>query len=160
MDNENSRERALKVYAALCGNMDELGWRYEKNEEQLSVKCCAQGKDLSMDISLEVNEQRQLILLLSYLPFIVSEERRVDMAVAVSVINSRLADGCFDYEIRYGQMIFRMTNSYCDSIPGRDLFSYMLLVSCKIIDEFNDKFMMLATGTIDLEKFIEIVDKA
>ena len=87
------------------------------------------------------------------------DDKRLDMAVAVSAANNLLVDGSFDYDIKQGRMFFRMTSSFRESLVGKDLFTYMLLCSCKTIDDFNDKFMMLAKGLITLEQFFETINK-
>ena len=77
------------------------------------------------------------------------------MSVAVSIANYGLVDGSFDYNIVSGKIYFRMTNSFIDSTVSKDLIMYLILCSCKTIDDYNDKFLMLSNGTISLEKFIE-----
>ena len=157
MQNGNKHEQALQVFQTLCDNLEAHHWKYKKDEDELTIECGVQGEDLPMDITIEVDEGRQLVLLLSHQPFVAPEDKRIEMAVAVSVVNNRLVDGCFDYDIRNGHMFFRMVCTFRDSILGDDLFSYLIGCSCQTIDEFNDKFMMLSTGLIDVEKFIEIV---
>ena len=159
MESENKHELALFTFKALCNNLDSHHWKYEKDEEKLTIESVAQGEDLPMDITIKVDEERQLVLLFSHQPFVVPEDKRIDMAVAVSVVNNRLADGCFDFDVKNGHMFFRMVCSFQESILGDDLFSYLIFCSCQTIDEFNDKFMMLSTGLVSVEKFIEMVNQ-
>ena len=159
MQNGNKHEHALLAFKSICDNLDAHHWKYKKNEDNLTIDSGAQGEDLPIDFTIKVNEDKQLVLLLSHQPFVTPGDRRIDMAVAASVVNNCLVDGCFDFDIRNGHMFFRMVSSFCDSILGDDLFSYMIACSCKTIDDFNDKFMMLATGMITVEQFIEIVNQ-
>ena len=159
MQNENKHERALLVFQTLCKNLDYHEWRYKKDEERLTIETGARGDDLPIEISIEVDEMRQLVLLLSHQPFVVPEDKRIDMAVAVSVVNNRLVDGCFDFDVKNGHMFFRMACSFRDSILGDDLFTYLVFCSSQTVDEFNDKFMMLSSGMISVEKFIEIANQ-
>ena len=159
MQNENKHEQALLAFKSLCDNLDAHHWKYKKDEDKLTIDSGVQGEDLPMDITIEVDEDRQIVLLLSHQPFVAPEDKRIDMAVAVSVVNNRLVDGCFDFDIRNGHMFFRMVSSFRDSILGDDLFSYMIACSCKTIDDFNDKFMMLSSGLISVEQFIELVNR-
>lgn len=146
--------RAQKVYETLCATLDSHGWKYKKDEERLRIECGAQGEDLPMEISINVDSDRQLILLISHLPFVISEEKRLDVAIATSIINNKLVDGSFDYDITDGHMFFRMTSSFIESEIGNELFTYMLMCSCHTIDEYNDKFLMLGKGMISIENFI------
>lgn len=148
-------ERAQAVYNSLCRKLDEINWRYTRHDENLSIDCDARGDDLPMSLVFRVNAEKSMLLLISRLPFTVPEDKRLDMAIASTVANYRLADGCFDYDIKSGNMYFRMTNSFVDSMPGGEVFTYMLFCSCGTIDEYNDKFLMLTKGYVSIEKFIE-----
>lgn len=147
-------ERAQKVYETLCATLDKHEWHYQKNEERLSIECGAQGEDLPMEITIRVDAERQLIMLLSHLPFIISEDKRLDVAIATSIANNGLVDGSFDFDITDGHMFFRMTSSFIESDIGSELFTYMLMVSCHTIDEYNDRFLMLGKGMMSIQDFI------
>ena len=88
--------------------------------------------------------------------FNVPEEKRLDMALAVSIVNNRLVDGSFDYDVMRGALLFRMTTSFIESTLSETAFEYMLFCSCGTIDEYNDKFLMLCKGLMPVEKFLEI----
>ena len=148
-------ERAQKVYETMCSTLDSHEWNYKKNEEMLSIDCGAQGEDLPMEIIIRVDAERQLIMLLSLLPFVISEDKRLDMAIATSVANNGIVDGCFDFDVANGRMFFRMTSSFIESEIGSDLFTYMLMVSCHTIDEYNDRFLMLGKGMMSIEDFMK-----
>lgn len=148
-------ERAQKVYETLCATLDKHEWHYQKNEERLSIECGAQGEDLPMEITIRVDAERQLIMLLSHLPFVISEDKRLDVAIATSIANNGLVDGSFDFDITDGHMFFRMTSSFIESDIGSDLFTYMLMVSCRTIDDYNDRFLMLGKGMMSIEDFMK-----
>lgn len=154
---ENDLKQARAVYNALCAMLDERDWRYKKNEEELSISCGAQGDDLPMEISIEVDIERQLVTLLSPMPFHVPEDRRTALAVAVSQANNGMVDGSFDYNYINGRILFRMTSSYRQSLIGKDLFAYMLSCSCYTIDEYNDKFLMVAKNNMSLEEILDFI---
>lgn len=88
------------------------------------------------------------------MPFVVSDDKRIDVAVAVSAVNNLLVDGCFDYDIKSGHMFFRLTNSYIDSTLGEDVFQYMLSCACVMVDRYSDKFLALDKGAITIADFI------
>lgn len=156
MADENKLKQAQTTFATLCQALKEHEWHCEKDENDLSIECGAQGEDLPMRITIKVDADRQLVLLLSHLPFITPEDKRLDTAVAVSFVNNMLVDGSFDYDIKSGHMIFRMTNSFLESELGKDAFVYMLFCSCQTIDEYNDKFLMLSKGLMSLEQFLSL----
>jgi hypothetical protein len=54
-----------------------------------------------------------------------------------------------------GSIVFRLTSSYLNSEISEDLLEYVLMVSAATVDEYNDKFLMLAKGMINIQKFLE-----
>lgn len=154
MAEQNKLEEAKVVYSTLCQALDKHDWYYKKDEEKLSIECGAQGDDLPMEITVKVDADRMLVLLISHMPFVIQEDKRLDVAIAVSAINNVLVDGCFDYDVSSGHMFFRMTNSFIESKISEEVIAYMLFCSCQTIDEYNDKFLILAKGMISIEQFL------
>lgn len=155
MADEKSLMKARQIFDFVCDMLDEDDWNYTKDEEGLAIETGARGEDLPIEFIIRVDAERNMILLLSQLPVTVKEDKLLDMSVAVSIANYGLVDGSFDYNIVSGKIYFRMTNSFIDSTVSKDLIMYLILCSCKTIDDYNDKFLMLSNGTISLEKFIE-----
>lgn len=147
-------EQAKAAFATLCQMLDKNNWDYSKDEEELSVSCSARGNDLSMELRIDVDAERMLVIVISHLPFVIKEDKRLDVAIAISAINNMLVDGCFDYEISSGHIFFRMTNSIIESTLGADAFEYLLFCSCQTIDAYNDKILMIAKGLISIEQFL------
>lgn len=146
--------RARRVYDTLNATLDALEWKHTRDDEQLTIECVARGDDLPMEIEVNIDTDRQLIILLSQLPIVVPEEKRLDTAIAATIVNNKLADGSFDFNIKDGHMFFRMTSSFIESDIGSELLEYMLFCSCQTIDDFNDKFVMLGKGLLSIENFI------
>ena len=158
MAEEAKVKQARVAYKSLCEMLDENDWHYEKDEAKFRIVCGAQGDDLPMKIRIEVDAERQLVILLSEMPFSVPEDRRTAMAVAVSVANFGLVDGNFDYDFTDGTILFRMTSSFLDSLVGKEMFNYMLMCSCFTIDRYNDKFFMVAKKNMSNEEIMEFID--
>ena len=154
MAEENKHEKALTVFRGLCAFLDGEDWKYDKDTEELIIRLGAEGKNLLMDMVIRVDEDRQVFQTLSELSFEVPEDVRMDMAVAVSVVNRRLVDGSFNYNIPTGRITFRMACCYIDSDLGKDLYKYLILCSFRTIDEYNDKFLRLVDGQVEIQDFI------
>ena len=154
MAEQKNLEQAQAAFATLCQALDKHEWHYKKNEEELTIESGAQGDDLPMEITVKIDPNRDLVLLISHIPFVIQDDKRLDVAIAVSAVNNALVDGCFDYDISSGHMFFRMTNSFLESKLSEDVFMYMLLCSCQTIDEYNDKFLMLAKGMVSIQQFL------
>ena len=147
-------EKARRVYDLVCAMFDARKLVYEKREEDLVIHCEARGDDLPMDFLIRVNPELSIVSFYSDLPFRVPEEKRLDVAVAVTAINYMIVDGNFDLDFSDGQVLFRVNNSYLDSEPDMEVFNYMLSITAGAVDEYNDKLLMLAKGYIDLEQFL------
>lgn len=158
MTDEQKLQNAQQAYATLCRTLDNHDWHYSKNEEKLAISCTARGDDLPIELTVTMDVKRQLVLVLSHLSMNIQEDKRIDVAMAVSVANNLMVDGCFDFDLLKGRLYFRMTNSFMDSQLGEDAFFYLVLCACQTIDEYNDRFLMLGKGMIDLKKFIELAN--
>lgn len=157
MAEQKHTEQALHVFDTLCAMMEKNKWHYTPNSEKLFIDCKAQGDDLPIDINIRVDSLRRTVSLLSKLPCVAQEDKRIDMAIAVNAVNARIVDGSFDYDIKTGDLYFRMTNSFFESEIGGEVFEYMLICSFGTIDEYNDKFLMLAKGIITVEQFVSSI---
>jgi hypothetical protein len=126
---------------------------YEKHDDDLVVTFIMGGNDIPMQFVLAIDVEHELIRLLSPIPVIFGDDKRVEGAIATCAVNYGLADGSFDYDFRKGRIMFRITSSYIDSLISKDLLEYMIAVSCITVDEYNDKFFMLAKGQFSIEEF-------
>ena len=145
---------AKAVYDTVCEALGDREWHFDADPEKMMIRTGVIGDDLPMDIVIDVNVGRQLLLVVSVLPMTVPEDRRVEMAVAISFINNILVDGSFGFDLKSGRIIFRLTSSFIESTIGKDAFQYMLSCSCSMIDEFNDKLMMISHGMLSADDFI------
>ena len=157
MADEKEIRQAKTAYDTLCEMLKEREWHYESDEDNFTIMCGARGEDLPMEIRVQVDPERLIVTLLSQMPFSVPEDKRVEMALAVSAVNYALVDGSFDYNFVDGTLLFRMTSSYRESLVGKDMFEYMLYVSCKTIDDYNDKFLMIIKEKMTLEDLVKFI---
>ena len=149
-------QNAEKIYNSICSMLDGINFRYEKEkrDDDYIIRCTVNGDDIPMDMIIFVRAEREIVSLLSPMPFKAPEDKRVETAIAVSVANYGMIDGCFDYDINDGEIRFRMTASFIDSQVGEEQFKYMLFVSAQTIDRYNDRFMALVKGTMTLQQFL------
>lgn len=155
MADEKNNAFAKTVFTTLCDVMERRGWKYENDEKDLTVHFIVSGDDIPMQFILVIDAERQLIRLMSPLPFKMSEDKRIDGAIATCAASFGLADGSFDYDLTEGRIIFRMTASFRESLIGEELFHYMIECSCVTVDEYNDKFLAIDKGLLSVSDFIE-----
>lgn len=153
-ENENMKN-AKNEYDILCRLLDEREFKYEKFEEDLVVSFIAAGEDIPMQFIIYVDSERELIFLKSPIPFTFDENKRTEAAIAVCLANYSISDGNFDFDYASGQIAFRLTSSFMDSLISEEVFEYMLCIAGAAVDKYNDKFLMLAKGMIKIEDFFE-----
>ena len=153
------KERAARVYATLCRAIENREWVYDKKEEDLVVQFRVSGDDLPMYFTLVVDEGRQLIRLFSPMTFKMSEDKRIEGAIATSVATNALVDGAFDYNLEDGNICFRMTSCFWGSEIGEDVLQYMISCATHTVDDYNDMFQALDKGYLTLEAFIKKVNE-
>ena len=154
MADENKIASAKKVYDTLCTAIENRGWHFGKDEEKLVVHFDVSGEDIPMRFIIVVDAQRQLVRLMSPMAFKMSENKRMDGAIATCVASYGLADGSFDFDLEDGTIVFRMTASFLESTIGEGLFQYMISCACAVVDRYNDKFLAIDKGLMSISDFI------
>lgn len=135
---EKDLQNARQAYSMLCASLDDIGNHYQQNDEDLDVHFEVHGDGLPMELTISIDGERDLIRLLSFLPFKVKPERIQEIALGVCKINDILINGNFDLGIEKGRLTFRMVQSYRDSLIDMEVFKYMIYVSLKTIDEYSE----------------------
>lgn len=155
MSDIQKAENAAKNYRLLCAALDHRGWRYEKEDDRMAVIFKVTGEDLPMLFRVAIDTPRQLARFSCFFPFKMSEEKRIDGAIATCAASQHLAMGGFDYDISDGEIMFRINAHFLDSELSEDLFNYLISMSCKIVDTYNDQFLAIDKGLISLESFLD-----
>lgn len=155
MDDQMKLKAAKEVYETLCNTLDARDWKYTRHDDDLTVTVGVNGDDIPMQLIIQSNPKKQLLTLMSFLPFTMDEDNRVLGAVATCHANYLLADGSFDYNLEEGKISFRMNIAFMDSLIGADAIDYLIGFSLAAIDKYNDQFMMLNKGKMSLADFIK-----
>ena len=134
--------------------MDEMGLKYNKNDEEMWVGLTGTGQDLPIQMAFRIYGERCLLVLLSKLPFTIPEDKRLDMVIAVSAINNRMAFGSFDFTVDRDSVIYRLSNCFTDCTPGSELFKWSIICAFRTVDEYNDKLQALVEGKQSVEQFL------
>ncbi len=155
MENEKELRLAQSTFETLCHALDNMEWRYKADASKLMIQFGVSGEDIPMQFVVLCDAQRQLIRLMSFLPFKMGEDKRIEGAVATNYVNYQLAEGCFDYHVGDGQIIFRMTSSFRESLISPELFIHMIQLACFTVDKYNDRFLMISKGLLSIDDFIQ-----
>lgn len=160
MAEENKIALAKQVFQTLCDAIEQREWKYDKDEEKMIVHFGVSGEDLPMQVLMIVDADRQLVRVMSPMPFKMSEDKRMEGAIAACAASYGMVDGNFDYDISDGSIIFRMTASFRESVIGEGLFQYLISCSCAMVDLYNDKFLAINKDMLSITDFIADENKA
>ena len=150
-------KEAKVIFDSLVSHLNniKLNFAQEELEDRFVIRFNMNGDDIPMRFFLYINPNQRIITLHSPQPVKFPEDK-IDLGCkAVCAINYRLTDGDFQIDIRDGEVLFNMSNSYAGSLISDEVFNYMLGMSINIVDEFNDKLLMLSKGLIDLDALLE-----
>lgn len=156
---DNLEKRAMEVYNTLCNALDKLNFHYTKegrdSDGDYTIRFSATGEDLPMGFVMFADTDKQLVRLMSKLPFAFSANKRLEGAIVTCRANYRMIDGNFDYDYETGSIIFKVTTSYMSSLLDEELLLYMVRLACSMVDEFNDKFLAVDKGMMSVEDFLK-----
>lgn len=127
---------------------------YLKDEKNLKISFSV-NKYLKADFVFKINSEKMLVSLISKIPYIVKQDKIEDLAAAVCFINNFTANGCFDFDINTGEMLFRMTNNFLESLIGEEVYEYMIDCSINMLIEYSEQLILLARGSISLDEFVD-----
>ena len=151
---------AQSTYNTLCATLDNMKWRYDKEEDKLVVRTSAVGKDLTMKLYIKVDAERSVMYLKSGMPFSAPMDRIDIMTKAVIIANWAMLNGSFEMDISDGYIAFKLVVPFMESIISEKVCHYMINISCRMIDTFNDKFKKLAEDKMTLDEFQQFAQEA
>ena len=154
----NQKSRAEAVFDTICKAIDAENLKYSPEKEKMIVYLSARGEDLPINVLFKVDEEREVLTVYSLLNLEISDDKKVEFAVAVNAANYALVNGCFDYNITDGTLSYRMANPFMGCEVTEQIVKYMLYCTFSTVDEYNDRFLALAKGMIDIQKFIELAN--
>ena len=146
---------AEKVYETMVKALRAQDWKFEEHRDDLTIVSNFQGEDIPIRYLIEVDSKREVIRFLAPIGFEAPEDKRIDMALAVAVANYGLVNGSFDYDLRDGEIRFRLTTSYTGCEIGEEFFMDMMTTALLTTDKYNDKFLMVSKGVMSVQQFIE-----
>lgn len=152
-------EEARTVFNELVKFFNEREYKCSIDEEGLSICTTFGTEDIPADIILVVRPEREVVMLLSFLPFTLPPERIEDGCRATCFANIIEKRGCFIINIEDGTIMYRSTNSYAGSLMSAEMLEEMLHLSLRAIDYFNDRFLLLQKGLIEPKEIFEKPEK-
>ena len=147
-------EKALQVYRTACAVLDARQWKYQRDDEAMILRFAVRTEDDPVYYVLIVDEERQMLRLSSPMGFKVSPSKRTELAIATTVATRYMWDGNFDYDLKTGNLGFRLTASFRGSEIGAAMVEYFIDWTDVAVDHFNEKFAAINKGEMTVEEFI------
>ena len=147
--------QAKKAFDTFCKMLDNREWKYKKDEEALRIETGARGDDLPINLRVVVDAERMIVRLYSPFEFNIPAEKLSEAALCICIINDGLIDGCFDLDVTDGSICFRMATSFRESLISEEAFDYFLGFAVYVVDEYNDKLLMVGKGLLTPQQLLE-----
>lgn len=154
MSYEYNASAAKAMYEAICIALDNRDWKYTRHDEKLFVTFGVNGEDLPMNFLFRVTEDAPYLQLISRMPFTFPGEKLVEGAIAVAEANWGCINGCFDLDLEDGEVLFKLTQSFRDSLIGDNCIQYMIDIGCNMVDQYSARFLALSKGIMSIEEFL------
>lgn len=156
---ELKQQQAQSAFETLCATLDDMKWKYNRDAANRVITTSAIGKDLTINLRMVVDEQRTLAYIKSPMPFDIAENKREVIGKALHIANFSILNGCFEYDQERGKVGFKIVIPYFDCQLSKEVYRYAVMLTCQMVDRFNDKILDLANGKMTLQEFREFADK-
>ena len=155
MAEKDLRRIGIKVYEDICRTLAEEELSYDRNDEKLIVSCDVRKDGYPITVHFIVFPEKEIVQIMSLVPFRIAEDKRIEMALAIVDINNGFVIGSFDYDLSDGSIMFRMSNCYDDCELSSTVYKAMLYTTVGTVSKYSDDFLMLNKGMISIEKFLK-----
>lgn len=149
------RKLANDVFKTFCAMLDDKKITYTTSKDKLHINAVFNGDDIPIEIGVAISPALQIAVVVSHLPFIVPANKRDMIAVAVGEANAYMIDGCFEFNYLTGEINFRITTDFANSIISKDLLQYVTYTACTTTDMYNDKFLFITKSDLTAEQVVK-----
>lgn len=149
---EVNMELAKSVYETVCTALDNMGFKYERHDDDLVVSLGYGGKDMNHDMLIIVDAQREVVQVIEQLPVRMNAEKATEIACAVCYANRFIVCGKFTYDMEE-EIRFKVAQIYDGSLIGPETIKRMVVALAITVEEYDDKFMALNNGYLKAEDF-------
>ncbi len=156
---ESKQSHAQNAYEMLCSTLQNMQWKFSRHDDRMEIITNAIGKAMRIDLHFYVNGERQLMYVKSpvhYKGDDVWGNRAMLIGQAVNAANFAMLNGCFEYEEETGYLAYRMVIPFEGCRLSEEVCKYLVLLTCQMVDKYNQAFADLYSGKISLEQFKQL----
>ena len=148
--------KALSVYRGLTASLDAHDWHYTAVEEQLLILSDYIGDDFPIRFFLKIDPATQNMVFRTTPIVTFPKDKVSDGAIAACVANHGLAFGLFDFDLKDGTVCYSLSTYFAGADFQTDFYFRLLSIALGTVDKYNDRFIMLSKGIIDIKQFISL----
>ncbi len=127
-----------------------------KQRNKLLFNCRLKEDIMPCSLYVAIEETRQRVRAVCYVPFRFSEDMYIDGCKATSFINLNLPNGAFCLDVTNGYLSFVISESYNNSPLTVQNVVEMINLLAAIVQRNKNKFELLARGSITIEEFFKL----
>ena len=156
MADANMKSKAKVVYNDIIAMFDQIGWKYECDDNQLRIRTgMSTSKASGVEIVIYFKVEQERVNFNTTFPVVFPTDKKVAGAVAVCVANASTNTGTFNLFIENGAVKFISSISYKDDTKlSTAIFKECISSAAKEIDYYYDSFKGLADGTMAIADFL------
>ena len=150
---------ATSVYNTIISVLDGKGYETKRDDDNLTAYCHVQSDVLPISFAVIVDAEKQLLTIVESSSITFPKDSLTDGAIAACVTNCLLVDGSFHFEYATGNMLFRISSSFKDSVISADVFEYLLRRTYNTILTYGPELTKLANGGIMIGAYVYFTEE-
>lgn len=139
----------------MVGFLSADGVNFMADEQKGVIVVGFNGEHGPVHLMARVNEQRKVLFLLFRLPLAVPEERRVEMSEATTRANYGLSIGCFEMDLRNGELNFKVSVPTDEATLSLSQFRRCMGAAGSTIDYYMPAFFQVVFNDMSAEEAID-----
>lgn len=153
-------QRADAAFKAITDFMDGAKLKYEANAEERTCFVTVTGNDFPVALLFSVSAEKQRVEAYSQIPFEIKKEKAVDIAMALTAINGRIAYGKFCLYMDKGLCTYE-NSEYITSLEGftSEYGKALVATAYSVVEEYNDSLYSLNKGLMTVKDFLASLKK-
>ena len=126
--------------------LEYLDLKYEVKDHNIII-LTAMGDDLPIGMMFVADDTNLTLNIYCYLMFDIPEDSRNELIPALNAINNSINNGAFYMDMDEPKIIFKVVQSYYDTVPSRATIAHLIQIAFKTVDINDGKLKGLIPAT-------------
>lgn len=151
------QKHAKQAYQLILDALEDRKWQYHADDENQRVAFSVSNNQITMHFLISSETEGQYISLLSFFPFCIEENKKVEIALAISYINYSIINGHFDMDLDEGRVLFRMATIFDGSLLSKDVVQYMIDCAGSTVNQYYNSLSQINEGAMTVDDLIAFI---